>query len=70
MGCRGSNGKEAGKKIVIVRAESMNKQVGQEINDGDKNTELKHYFKFYEKRRFISNEELLVMMAPFSSKTV
>jgi hypothetical protein len=61
--------KGAGRKIVIVRAESMNKQGGQGINDGDKNTGLKHYFKFYEKREFISHEELLVILMLFPSKT-
>ncbi|WP_167470784.1 hypothetical protein [Serratia quinivorans] len=47
----------------------MNKQVGQGINDGDRNTGVKHYFKFYEKRVFISGEELLVMMTQFPPKT-
>ncbi|WP_454889442.1 hypothetical protein [Serratia quinivorans] len=47
----------------------MNKQVGQGINAGDRNTGIKHYFKFYEKRAFISREELLAMMTQFSPKT-
>jgi hypothetical protein len=52
-----------------MQAEWMNKHLGQGMNDCYKKSGLKHYFKFYEKWRFISNGELFVRVALFSPKT-